>query len=136
MRDAMVYCCSMLHAVAEPSMLATRRGMAPVTGEQPVRNLIPNTQSTQHLLGHHARSRSPFHRDHSLVVLNVALNDDFDGAHLLFALDGCVVQPVRRQGDATAHTCATVHGVSRLAAGVRYNFFVTFEAAARPAPSA
>lgn len=79
----------------------------------------------------------PFHRDHSLVVVNVALNDDFDGARLLFASGDRIVQPERRPGDATVHTRASVHAVTCLAAGVRYNFFVTVEAAAANlAPSA
>eukprot|EP00966_Prymnesium_polylepis_P269439 6224976-Prymnesium_polylepis.1 len=72
----------------------------------------------------------PFHRDHSLVVANVALNDGFTGGNLVFALGGRIVQPVRHTGDATAHNCAAVHAVTGLVAGVRYNLFATFEDAA------
>jgi len=69
----------------------------------------------------------PFHRDSSLVVVNVALNDDFEGAHLLFALDGRIVCPTRRAGSATAHDCRIVHGVSCLTAGIRYNLYAVYE---------
>jgi len=69
----------------------------------------------------------PFHRDSSLVVVNVALNDDFDGGHLLFALDGRLVCPTRRAGSATAHDCRIVHAVSCLTAGIRYNLYAVYE---------
>jgi len=69
----------------------------------------------------------PFHRDSSLVVVNVALNDDFEGAHLLFALDGRIICPTRRAGSATAHDCRIVHGVSCLTAGIRYNLYAVYE---------
>jgi hypothetical protein len=71
----------------------------------------------------------PFHRDSSLVVVNVALNDDFKGGHLLFALDGRIVCPTRRAGSTTAHDCRIVHGVSCLTAGIRYNLFAIYEPA-------
>ena len=71
----------------------------------------------------------PFHRDSILVVVNVALNDDFKGGHLLFALDGRIVCPTRRAGSATAHDCRIVHGVSCLTAGIRYNLFAIYEPA-------
>eukprot|EP00966_Prymnesium_polylepis_P033392 776424-Prymnesium_polylepis.1 len=73
------------------------------------------------------KERIPFHRDHSLVVVNVALNDDFQGARLIFALGDRLAVPARAAGDATAHDCTLVHAVSRLAAGVRYNLYVVFE---------
>ena len=69
----------------------------------------------------------PFHRDSSLVVVNVALNDDFDGGHLLFALDGRIVCPTRLAGSATAHDCRIVHAVSCLTAGIRYNLYAVYE---------
>ena len=69
----------------------------------------------------------PFHRDSSLVVVNVALNDDFEGGHLLFALDGRIMCPTRRAGSATAHDCRIVHGVSCLTAGIRYNLYAVYE---------
>ena len=78
--------------------------------------------------------RIPFHRDVSLAVVNVALNDDFEGARLIFAIGDRLVVPTRAAGDATAHDWTVVHAVSRLAAGVRYNLYGVFEAA--PAPTA
>ena len=75
----------------------------------------------------------PFHRDSSLVVVNVALNDDFDGAALLFAVGDKIVRPARKIGTATAHDCRIHHAVTRLAAGVRYNLYATYE---RPVPAA
>jgi len=71
--------------------------------------------------------RIPFHRDHSLVVVNVALNDDFDGAKLIFAEGERLSVPIRGRGDATVHDCTVVHAVSRLASGVRYNLYAVFE---------
>ena len=76
----------------------------------------------------------PFHRDCSLVVVNAALNDDFIGAKLVYSdlVRGECARlwtPERALGDVTVHDCTTVHGVSRLAAGVRYNMYIVFEAA-------
>ena len=71
--------------------------------------------------------RIPFHRDYSHVVINVALNDDFDGARLIYAIGDELFLPKRAAGDATGHDCRLVHGVSRLASGVRYNLFILFE---------
>ena len=73
------------------------------------------------------RERIPFHRDSSLVVVNVALNEGFEGAQLLFAVDGRIKCPARPVGCATAHDCATVHGVSCMASGARYTLFAVFE---------
>ena len=64
--------------------------------------------------------RIPFHRDSSLIVVNVALNEGFEGTPLMYALDGRVECPARPMGCATAHDCAAVHGVSCLVAGVRH----------------
>ncbi len=80
----------------------------------------------------------PFHRDCSLVVVNVALNDDFIGANLVYIIPGrdeCarLWTPHRAPGDVTVHDCTTVHGVSRLAAGVRYNMYIVFESSLTPA---
>ena len=70
----------------------------------------------------------PFHCDASLVVVNVALNDNFVGAKLLFATEhGRMEAPSRSAGDATAHDCTVVHGVTRLASGVRYNLYAIYE---------
>ena len=71
--------------------------------------------------------RIPFHRDSSLVVVNVALNDGFEGAQLLFAVDGRIECPARPVGCATAHDFTTVHGVSCMTSGVRYTLFAVFE---------
>ena len=75
----------------------------------------------------------PFHRDSSLVVVTVALNADFDGAARLFAVGHKIVRPARKIGTATAHDCRIHHAVTRLAAGVRYNLYATYE---RPVPAA
>ena len=66
--------------------------------------------------------RIAFHRDRALSVVSVALNDDFDGGKVVFIApgDGAVSCPVRLAGDATVHDAATIHGVTRLEAGVRY----------------
>ncbi len=72
--------------------------------------------------------RIGFHRDSSLVVVNVAPNEGFEGARLLFALNGRIVCPARPPGCATAHDHTMVHGVSCLASGVRYNLFAVFDA--------
>ena len=72
----------------------------------------------------------------SLVVVNVALNDTFEGARLLFATADGIEAPERRTGDATVHDCTVVHGVSRLATGVRYNLFAVYEATSAVASAA
>ena len=41
--------------------------------------------------------------------------------------EACLVMPHCEPGDATAHDCMMVHGVSRLVAGVRYSLFAVFE---------
>ena len=83
--------------------------------------------------GSGSRERIVFHRDHSLAVVSVALNDDFRGGRLLFALGGRVTCPERPIGSALAHNDAAVHGVSSLATGARYHLFVVYD---RPAPAA
>ena len=50
------------------------------------------------------------------------------GAKLLFATEhGRMEAPSRSAGDATAHDCTVVHGVTRLASGVRYNLYAIYE---------
>ena len=75
----------------------------------------------------------PFHRDHSLVVVNAALNDDFEGGKLILAAGNRLAVPTRAAGDATAHDCTIIHAVTRLAAGVRYNLYAVFEPVAAAA---
>eukprot|EP00416_Gambierdiscus_australes_P020546 CAMPEP_0171068776 /NCGR_PEP_ID=MMETSP0766_2-20121228/8766_1 /TAXON_ID=439317 /ORGANISM="Gambierdiscus australes, Strain CAWD 149" /LENGTH=422 /DNA_ID=CAMNT_0011525125 /DNA_START=26 /DNA_END=1294 /DNA_ORIENTATION=- len=70
----------------------------------------------------------PFHRDFSVAVVSVALNSDFKGGHLYFAMHGRIVCPYRPIGCATAHNDAVVHGVSRLESGVRYVLLLAFHA--------
>lgn len=67
----------------------------------------------------------PFHRDPTeLAVVSVALNSGFEGGRVMFALDGeGVVCPDHLPGCALAHDIGTVHAVSSLTAGVRYNLF-------------
>ena len=88
------------------------------------------------------RRVAPFHRDTSLVVVNAALNDDFTGGKLLYVVGDDKEEgragkqserkklfvAERRAGDVTAHDCTSVHGVSRLVSGVRYNMYVVWEA--------
>ena len=69
----------------------------------------------------------PFHRDRSLVVVNCALNDDFEGARLLYATGDVLISPTRACGDATVHDCTVVHAVTRLAEGVRYTLYAVAE---------
>ena len=60
------------------------------------------------------------------AVVNVALNDNFTGGDLLYAVGGRLERPMRAAGVATAHDGATVHGVTALTAGVRYTLLVAF----------
>jgi ribose/xylose/arabinose/galactoside ABC-type transport system permease subunit len=71
------------------------------------------------------RARIAFHTDVALAVVNVALNAEpaFDGGRLVYLVGDRLVRPARPAGAAVAHTRAAVHGVSALAAGVRYNLF-------------
>ena len=60
-------------------------------------------------------------------MVNVALNEGFEGAQLLFAVDGRIECPARPMGCATVPDCSTVHGVSCMASGIRYTLFAVFE---------
>lgn len=93
--------------------------------------------------------RIPFHRDNSLVVVNIPLNDSFEGGQLMYALPSaddiawgkegldqaerdirggaCIAFPRCRPGDASVHDCSTVHGVSGLLSGVRCSLFAVFD---------
>ena len=69
-----------------------------------------------------------------MALGRVPTRQGFDGARLVYALgEGRLLIPRRDAGDATVHGCTVVHGVSRLANGVRYNFYVLFEASLAPA---
>ncbi|KAJ1453477.1 hypothetical protein M885DRAFT_524421 [Pelagophyceae sp. CCMP2097] len=72
------------------------------------------------------RPWNPFHTDTATVTLNVSLCDDesFCGGHLLVC-DGAEIRRVRRgEGDATVHSAALLHGVSRVTSGARYSLIV------------
>jgi serine/threonine protein kinase len=71
------------------------------------------------------RARIGFHTDVALAVVNVALNAEpaFEGGRLVYLVGDRLVCAARPAGAAVAHTCEAVHGVSALAAGVRYNLF-------------
>ena len=72
----------------------------------------------------------PFHLDDSKAVLNVALNSsgiDYNGGVLCFIDSHGKQHDVRLQaGDASAHDCNVVHGVSKMTSGVRYNVFIAY----------
>lgn len=80
-----------------------------------------------------SRERIVFHRDHSLAVVSIALNDDFGGGRLLFARGGRVICPERPVGSALAHNDAAVHGVSSLVIGARYHLFAVYDRLVAPA---
>ena len=69
----------------------------------------------------------PFHRDHALATVNVALNelDTFRGGRLLVVTAGEVrCFDERRGGHAVVMNGGHVHAVSSLTSGGRYSLFV------------
>tara|TARA_B100001063_G_C16760276_1_gene555605 strand:- start:54 stop:728 length:675 start_codon:yes stop_codon:yes gene_type:complete len=69
----------------------------------------------------------PFHRDHSRVVLNMKLNDNFEGAQLIFVTPDGLIRPLASVGGGIFHDCRIVHGVTQITAGVRYNIYVLYK---------
>jgi len=57
--------------------------------------------------------------------MQVALNDEaeYEGGRLIYATEAWLQVPVRMAGSATLHENSIPHGVSELAAGVRYGLF-------------
>jgi hypothetical protein len=66
-----------------------------------------------------------FHLDHAKKTLGVALNDNYDGSSLLYAIPGeGIVRRERKSGVATVHDNTVPHGVTALTRGVRYGLFL------------
>ena len=66
----------------------------------------------------------PFHSDHAYRVMQIPLNDRYEGGNLVFAtLDGFQV-PIRPAGSFTLHTQGVVHAVTQLTQGVRKSLFL------------
>ena len=76
-----------------------------------------------------------FHADTATVTVNVALTSDadLDGGRLLGVFDGQVREIDRAEGDATMHSSALLHGVTRMRRGTRYSMILFF---CRSTPSA
>ena len=62
------------------------------------------------------------------MTVNVALSSDadVDGGRLLGVYDGKVHNIERGEGDATVHSSALLHGVTRMRRGVRYSLILFF----------
>ena len=69
-----------------------------------------------------------FHADAAALTVNVALTSDTDheGGTLLGLYGGEVRAVLRGCGDATVHSSALLHGVTRMRAGVRYSMILFF----------
>jgi hypothetical protein len=63
---------------------------------------------------------------HTLVHREHAVSNFF-GTRLVYSNGKLLWGVERGVGDATAHDCTVVHGVSRLPSGVRYNLYAIFE---------
>ena len=68
------------------------------------------------------------HFDSAALTVNVALSADnaVDGGRLLGVYDGRVHNIERAEGDATVHSSALLHGVTRMRKGVRYSLILFF----------
>lgn len=72
-----------------------------------------------------------FHTDFCRRTMQVALNEDYEGGHLVFLRDdGLVDMPPRPCGSATIHDRSVVHAVTTIRAGVRYGLFFLDESTA------
>ena len=71
-----------------------------------------------------------FHADSAVLTVNVALTSDaeMDGGRLLGVYDGAVHEIERAEGDATVHSSALLHGVTRMRRGTRYSMIMFFAA--------
>ena len=69
-----------------------------------------------------------FHQDVATITVNVALTADaaVEGGRLLGVCDGRVRVLPRAEGDATVHSSALLHGVTRIEAGTRYSLILFF----------
>ena len=77
------------------------------------------------------RDRQPLtslHFDSAALTVNVALSSDadVDGGGLLGVYDRKVHNIERGEGDATVHSSALLHGVTRMRRGVRYSLILFF----------
>jgi hypothetical protein len=86
-----------------------------------LRRYSPDTASGNQLL-------TSFHADTAALTVNIALTSDVDveGGRLLGAYDGAVRLIKRSEGDATVHSSALLHGVTRMRAGTRYSMIMFF----------
>lgn len=65
-----------------------------------------------------------FHTDLSQRTMQVALNEDYEGGHLVFLRDdGSIDIPPRPCGSATLHDLSVVHAVTHIRSGLRYGLF-------------
>lgn len=71
------------------------------------------------------------HADTATLTVNVALTSDADvvGGTLLGVYDGAVRAIPRGAGDATVHSSALLHGVTRMRAGIRYSMICFYSRA-------
>jgi predicted 2-oxoglutarate/Fe(II)-dependent dioxygenase YbiX len=69
-----------------------------------------------------------FHADSAALTVNVALTSDeaVEGGRLLGVYDGAIRVITRAEGDATAHSSALLHGVTRMHKGTRYSMIMFF----------
>lgn len=71
--------------------------------------------------------RVAFHRDHSLAIVHVPLNEGFVGGQLLLALGDAIMHPQRAVGCGMGHNSAVVHGVTSITSGERYSLFCAWD---------
>ena len=76
----------------------------------------------------HEQPLTSLHFDSAALTVNVALSSDadVDGGRLLGVYDGKVHNIERGEGDATVHSSALLHGVTRMRRGVRYSLILFF----------
>ena len=75
----------------------------------------------------------PFHCDHAAFTVNIALGGrengsggEEGGGHLVALHRNSIVTLLRNEGEATAHTSALLHGVSRITSGERHTMIMFF----------
>ena len=65
-----------------------------------------------------------FHTDYSYQTLQVPLNEDYKGGHLVYITQRGMEYPDRSAGSFTLHRNDILHGVTRLESGIRYGLFL------------
>ena len=117
-------------SVSQLFELAERR-CAIITGDHLPRRRLEVCYMFARSYAPSARPWFPLHEDRADLTVNVTLGEAVttQGGHLLGLFKGKIRRMSREMGEATTHTPAPRHGVSRLSAGKRHSLILFFNEA-------